>query len=50
MMKGAYPSYGTAVPETGDVHLITLAYGSANAILAVVGIKEAGCLRGGMVP
>ena len=25
MMKGAYPSYGTAVPETGDVHLITLA-------------------------
>ena len=24
MMKGAYPSYGTAVPETGDVHLITL--------------------------
>src|SRR3954454_1652816 len=25
VMKGAYPSYGTAVTETGDVHLITLA-------------------------
>jgi hypothetical protein len=25
VMKEAYPSYGTAVPETGDVHLITLA-------------------------
>jgi len=28
MMKGAYPSYGTAVPETGDVHLITLPPGA----------------------
>jgi hypothetical protein len=23
-MKGAYPSYATTVPETGNVHLITL--------------------------
>ena len=36
-MKGAYPSYGTAVPETGDVHLITLP-GAINVPVSVGGM------------
>ena len=32
VMKEAYPSYGTAVPETGDVHIITLAFGRLQTV------------------